>query len=258
MTTGETEQNDKYYIMRDEWMTFYFRKRDFKESDITAIVEEARWVMADVREYLGVEYSLDEAEGTVCYFDSTYRHPTLGKRSCCEALTKEIFCISIDSFIHEYTHMVCERTDDLVYRPDAVFLEGIAHYVDLHFHEEIASGECVYFEERAVITSNASEHETICTLLSESEMEYTQENYDKARVALLDKSPYMPMMDVNSDPFKYWFGLVLVDYCLTQLGDLETFMSVYCESLTAREVYGKPFGEILKDAIAYNTKQFFD
>ena len=59
------EQTDSDYIVCTDWMTFYFSKRDFKELDIADIVTEAESVMADIRNYLKVSYTLEEAEETI-------------------------------------------------------------------------------------------------------------------------------------------------------------------------------------------------
>ena len=50
------EQTESDYFISTDWMTFYFSKGDFKESDVEDIAEEAVSVMADVRNYLKVNY----------------------------------------------------------------------------------------------------------------------------------------------------------------------------------------------------------
>lgn len=112
------EQTESDYIISTEWMTFYFSKVDFKESDVEDIAEEAVSVMADVRNYLKVKYNLEEAKETICYFDSTYRNKDGQKRSWCFWDEKKMYCISPDDFVHEYVHMISENIDCMSYMED--------------------------------------------------------------------------------------------------------------------------------------------
>lgn len=183
-----TEQTDSDYIVSTDWMKFYFSKKGFKESDIVNIATESVSVMADVRNYLKVNYTLEKAEESVCYFDSTYRNKDGEKRSFCSWDEKEMHCISLDDFIHEYVHMISENNDDLVYHPSKLFSEGLAQYVSFNFYDEIATQQYNFFKEATVSeNSNASEHRMICDLLSDNRLTYNAENYNKAFVAILDK-----------------------------------------------------------------------
>lgn len=252
------EQTDSDYIVCTDWMKFYFSKKDFEESDIVDIVTEAESVMADVRNYLKVKYTLEEAEEIVCYFDSTYRNKDGQKRSWCSWDEKEMYCISLDDFVHEYVHMISENNEDLVYHPSKLFSEGLAQYVSLNFYDGIATKQYTFFKEESVSkNSNASEHQMICDLLSDNGLAYNAENYNKAFVAILDKNYDITKIDVNSDFYKYNIGHIFVDYCINQLGGLEKFVSVYCDSVTVDDVYGKPVDELVIEACAYNTSTFY-
>ena len=239
-------------------MTFYFSKGDFKESDVEDIAEEAVSVMADVRNYLNVNCTLEEAKETVCYFDSTYRNKDGQKRSWCFWDEKKMYCISLDDFVHEYVHMISENNEDLVYHPSKLFSEGLAQYVSLNFYDEIATKQYAFFKEESVSkNSNASEHQMICDLLSDNGLAYNAENYNKAFVAILDKNYDVTKIDVNSDFYKYNIGQIFVDYCINELGGLEKFISVYCDSVTVADVYGKSVDELVIEACAYNTATFY-
>ena len=252
------EQNEFDYIVRIDWMTFHFSKKDFREADITDIVTEADSVMADVRNYLKANYTLEEAEETVCYFDSSYCNENGQKRSMCIWDEKIIYCISLDDFVHEYVHMVSENNLELVYHPNEIFSEGLAQYVSLNFYDGIASKEYNTFKAADVSkNSNAYEYKIICDLLSDNELVYNAENYNKAFLALLDKTFDVPNIDKNSDFYKYNIGYVFVDYCVNQLGGLEKFMSVYCDSVTIIDVYGKTVDELVIDSRGYNMLQFY-
>lgn len=258
------EHTDGAYIVHTDWMTFYFSKTDFKESDIMDITAEAVSVMADIRNYLKVAYTLDEAADTVCYFDSTYRNNDGRQRSHCFWNEKRMHCLSLDAFVHEYVHMISENNADLVYHPDTIFIEGLAEHVRLHFYNGIASKKYIFFKEPAVSkNASASEHQMICDLLSKNQLAYNAENYHKAFVALLDKrvgiSTIISKTDIKSDAlyiYKYYIGHVFVDNCIDQLGGLETFMSVYCDCVTLADVYGKTLDELIIEACAYNTSTF--
>ena len=252
------EQTESDYIISTDWMTFYLSKGDFEESDVEDIAEEAVLVMADVRNYLKVNYSLEEAKETICYFDSTYRNKDGQKRSWCFWDEKKMYCISLDDFVHEYVHMISENNEDLVYHPSKLFSEGLAQYVSLNFYDGIATKQYTFFKEESVSkNSNASEHQMICDLLSDKGLAYNAENYNKAFVAILDKNYDVTKIDVNSDFYKYNIGQIFVDYCINQLGGLEKFVSVYCDSVTIADVCGKSVDDLVIEACAYNTSTFY-
>ena len=252
------EQTESDYIISTDWMTFYFSKGDFKESDVEDIAEEAALVMTDVRNYLNVNCTLEEAKETVCYFDSTYRNKDGQKRSWCFWDEKKMYCISLDDFVHEYVHMISENNEDLVYHPSKLFSEGLAQHVSLNFYDGIATKQYTFFKEESVSkNSNASEHQMICDLLSDNGLAYNAENYNKAFVAILDKNYDVTKIDVNSDFYKYNIGQIFVDYCINQLGGLEKFVSVYCDSVTIADVYGKSVDDLVIEACAYNTSTFY-
>lgn len=256
--TNLIEQTESDYIISTDWMTFYFSKGDFKESDVKDIAEEAVSVMADVRNYLKVKYNLEEAKETICYFDSTYRNKDGQKRSWCFWDEKKMYCISLDDFVHEYVHMISENNEDLVYHPSKLFSEGLAQYVSLNFYDGIATKQYIFFKEESVSkNSNASEHQMICDLLSDNGLAYNAENYNKAFVAILDKNYDVTKIDVNSDFYKYNIGQIFVDYCINQLGGFEKFVSVYCDSVTIADVYGKSVDDLVIEACAYNTSTFY-
>ena len=261
--TGKTEPNlieqtESDYFISTDWMTFYFSKGDFKESDVEDIAEEAVSVMADVRNYLKVNYSLEEAKETICYFDSTYRNKDGQKRSTCFWNEKKMYCISLDDFDHEYVHMISENNEDLVYLPSELFSEGLAQYVSLNFYDGIATKQYAFFKEESVSkNSNASEHQMICDLLSDKGLTYNAENYNKAFVAILDKNYDISKIDKNTDFYKYNIGHIFVDYCINQLGGVEKYISVYCDSVTVADVYGKSVNELVIEACAYNTSAFY-
>ena len=252
------EQTESDYIISTAWMTFCFSKGDFKESNVKDIAEEAVSVMTDVRNYLKVKYTLEEAEETVCYFDSTYRNKDGQKRSSCLWDEKKLYCISLGDFVHEYVHLISENNEDLVYPPSKLFSEGLAQYVSLNFYDGFASKQYTFFKEESVSkSSNASEHQMICDLLSDTGFAYNAENYNKAFVAILDKNYDITKIDVNSDFYKYNIGQIFVDYCINQLGGLEKFVSVYCDSVTISDVYGKSVDELVINACEYNTLLFY-
>lgn len=252
------EQTESDYIISTDWMTFYFSKKDFKESDVEDIAEEAIFVMTDIRNYLKVKYTLEDAEETVCYFDSTYRNEDGQKRSRCLWNEKKIYCTSLDSFIHEYVHMISENNKDLVYHPNELLSEGLAQYISLKFHDEIATTRYALFKETPVSkSSNASEHQMICGLLSNNGLAYNAENYNKAFIAILDKNYDITKIDVNSDFYEYYIGQILVDYCINQLGGSEKFISVYCDSVTIADIYGKSIDALVIEACAHNTATFY-
>ncbi len=251
------EQDETYYIVSTDWMTFYFSKGDYRDSDVKPIASEAVSVMEDVRAYLNVNYTASDAAGSECYFDSTYRY--MGEeRSSCHWTQKRLDCIGLIDFVHEYVHLVSERNADLVYHPPSLFTEGLAEYVSLTFHDGIASQEYQHFNERPVSeNSSPAEHEWIRALLSEKQLPYNAKNYKLAFVALLDRNYDIAALNKDGDFYKYDVGLVFVRHCIEQRGGMEAFLSVYCDSLTVSERYGKALDDLVLDACAENTNYFY-
>ena len=257
-TTIEIEQTESDYIIKSDWMTFYFSQKDYDRMTVSDIASEAVLVMADIRDYLCVNYSEEEAKDSECYFDSTYRNKDGLERSTCLWEEKKIYCISLDSFIHEYVHMICENNSDLVYHPGNLFREGLAQYVSLTFFDSIATHDYLFFEEESVSpNSDLSEHRMICELLEENGFSYTAENYNKAFVALFAHNYDVSKITSGSDFYNYYIGHIFVDYCIQNLGGLEQFISVYCDSVTVPDLYGKTVDKIVKEACAYNTFLFY-
>lgn len=253
---GSIEQTQSDYVISTEWMTFCFSKKEFTESEAADIAAEAVFVMADVRNYLKVNYTSEEAQETVCYFDRTYRNKEGRAISMCYWTEKRMHCISLSDFVHEYVHMISENNEDLVYHPSKIFSEGLAQYVSLHFFDGIATRAYTYFTE-APVSTNSEEHQRVCKLLSKNGLAYTTENYNKAFVAILDKQYDVSKIDKDSDFYNYIIGQVFVDYCIRQLGGLEKFISVYCDCVTASDVYGKSVDDLVLEACAYNTAAFY-
>ncbi len=252
--TSEIEQTETDYIVRTDWMTFCFSKKDFKEADVSSIAAEAETLMSDIRNYLNVNYTLEDAKETVCYFDSAYRNENGQKRSQCFWNERKMHCLSLDDFVHEYVHMVSESSSDLVYHPSKLFSEGLAEYVSFNFYDSIASQKYTFFKEEAISeNTNATEHQKICDILSDNELEYNEKNYYRAFLALLDKNYDISQIDKSTDIYKYIVGYVFVDYCINQLGGLDKFMSAYCDSVTFTDIYEKSVDSLVLEACAYNT-----
>lgn len=257
-TTIEIDQTESNYIIKTDWMTFYFSQKDYDRMTVSDIASEAVHVMADIRDYFCVSYSEEEAKGAECYFDNSYRNNDGLERSTCFWREKKIYCVSLDSFIHEYVHMICENNQDLVYHPDKLFCEGLAEYVSLTFFESIATQDYLYFKEEAVSPDSApSEHRMICELLEGNGLSYTAENYNKAFAALFDYKYDVSKIDPDSYFYKYYIGFIFVDYCINHLGGLAQFLSAYCDSATVPNLYGKTVDKIVKEACAYNTSLFY-
>ena len=254
--TDATEE--LYYEVSTEWMTFFFSKKDFNESEILEISAEAESVMQDIRDFFSINYTLEVASGTVCYFDSSYRTEKNEKRSMCFCGEKKLCCVYIGDFIHEYVHMVSGSNSDLVYYPSDIFEEGLAEYISLIFDSDIATKKYDNFKSPNVLKSvNDAEHQILSELLSSKGLAYNQRNYKKAFVAMLYKNYDISKMDKNSDGYKYYVGYVFAEYCVEQLGGLEKFMNVYSDSVTVVDVYGKSLDEIVMEACAYNMTIFY-
>lgn len=253
--TPSLPQEGKNYVIETDWMTFYFAKRDFDAAEVLPIVEEAERAMADIRAYLGVSYTLDDAKGSRCYFDSSYRDASGAGRSRCVWASKEMFCVSVDHLTHEYTHLVSMCSSDLLYQPQDMFLEGLAQYVQMIFHDKIASGEYIYIQ-KPTIPTEAGDYQTVARLLRNSGLAQTAENYDKMLVAFAEDQIVQSNVDrseLNRDIYLYYYGQVFVDYCVNNLGGMEKFMGTFCDEVIFSDVYGKSVDEMMNEAVEYNT-----
>ena len=250
-------QNDAYYIVNTDWMAFYLSKKDFEENAVNDIVSEAVSVMAEIRDYLEVSYTLEQAKGTVCYFNSRYIDDKEQNRSQCFWREKVMYCVLPQDFIHEYVHMVAGNNSDVVYKPDDIFIEGLAEYVSINFYGDITEKDYRYFNEPDVFSDTSGEaYQAISTFLTQKGLPLNKENYTKLEVYLFHRTSGTSFIDKNSDFYKYYIGYVFVDYCIEQLGGLEQFLQVYCDCITASEIYGKTVDALIEDACEHN-KNFF-
>ena len=253
----EIEENGRYYIVQTKWMLFYFLKQEYHREEILNIVTEAVSVMADVRNYLGVNYTLEDAKILTCYFDSTYRYNNTDKSSFVFG-KQRLNCRSLLVFVHEYVHAVSYSNTDCLYIPTGIFSEGLAQYICMEFYQNIASQEYVYFGEWPVdVLQNEAEHQMFCDLLSRNGFAYNAVNYNKAWVAHVEK--YYSHIEINksNDFYRYQQGAVFVDYCINQLGGMNKFMRAFNDSVQFEKIYGKSAEEILNEALAYNMSLFY-
>ena len=254
------EQDDEHYIIRTDWMTFYFSKADYTEAEAAAVTDEAVSVMADVRDFLGIEYSLSDAKGTTCLFDSAYINDNGDPFSMCFSALKEMYCITTEKFVHEYVHMVCGRSPDVLYSPEKIFVEGLAQYVEVSFYDSIASEKYEYFTEALVEEDiDPTEHRAVCKLLTKNGLEYNAQNYNKSLIAYADRQfdDFCGRINRESDLYLYDVGQVLVEYCVTVLGGVQEFMRVYGDSVTVSDVFGKSLDAVVRDAVKNNTDSFY-
>ena len=253
------EQTNSDYIIQAEWITFYFSKQDFDINEVPDIAFEANLIMSDIRNFLNVSYTSKEAIESICYFNSSYSDNSAPYRSICNYTEKKIYCVSLDDFVHEYVHLICGNNSSLVYQPNDIFIEGLASYIELNFHENIASTAYKYFQSPPMSkSSNQSEHREICNLLSNKGYTHNEKNYRKAFIALLDKSYDISKIDRDSDFYKYYIGYIFVEHCIENLGGIEKFMSVYEDSVTFYDIYEITVDELILKICNDNTRLFFE
>lgn len=254
----KVEEDDTHYIVRTDWMTFYFSKRDYyyNRTIVLNAATEAISVMADIRAYLGVNYTLQDAAGAKCYFDSTaeYNGEPMSYFDPDQGL---IMCQGIGVLKHEYTHMVSMSSSDYLYRPQGCFVEGLAMYVGMNFPYSIASQTYRYFSGTGFNREDPTTDQIICDLLQENKTEMNAMNYKKAGLAWWYKNNDMSKVDRNGDFYKYDIGYIFVDYCINQLGGLNKFMTVFGDSVRFSDVYGKSVDDIVEEALTYNMSLFY-
>ena len=213
------------------------------------IVVEAVSLMADIRAYLGVYYTKDDAQGAVCYFNSAITESFDGSFS---SYDQSLRCRNLSVFVHEYAHMVSISSSECVYKPEKLFTEGLATYVQYTFHHA-TSQEYRYFEEAPVHEWDASTHKLICNLIAQSGVEYNAENYRKAIVALFELYGGYPE---DRAEYPYEIGQIFVEYCVEELGGMQKFMSAFNDYLKFEDIYGKTVEEVVKEAREWNMAQF--
>ena len=244
------EEDERWYFVRTEWMTFYFSRSDYQKEDVMPIVIEAVSLMADIRAYLGVYYTKDDAQGAVCYFNSSFDGSSDGKFF---AYDQRLVCRDTVLFVHEYAHMVSISSSDCLYIPSGLFVEGLATYVTYTF-QDITSQEYQYFVEREVYEWEADAHQEICALIAQNGMEYNAENYRKATIALLEI--WCDGYPEDRLDYPYEIGQIFVEYCIEELGGMQKFMRAFGDYLKFEDVYGKTVEEVVKEAREWNMAQF--
>ncbi len=270
-TTVETNPNTPkksleriYYMIQTDWMTLCFLKKSFQEEEAHSIAEEAVRAMADVRAYLGDGYSLEDAKDCYCYFNPYYLNKAGEARSTCYDISREMFCRSVGDFVHEYAHMVSLCSSDLLYRGDDLFCEGLAQYIGVNFDERIASDKYIYFSEPEEaeevkipsLEKLPEDERWIFQRIIDRSLPCTEKNFQKAWVAYMDRTTDLSEIDKNSDFYKYYIGMVFVEYCIDNLGGVERFMAAFNDTVIFSEIYGKTVDGIVADALKYNTEFF--
>lgn len=244
------EENSRWYIVRTEWMKFIFSRSDYQKEDVIPIVVEAVSLMADIRAYLGVYYTKDDAQGAVCYFNSAIIESFDGVFS---SYDQSLRCRNLSVFVHEYSHMVSVSSSDCFYKPSKLFTEGLATYVQYTFHYAV-SQEYQYFNEAPIYEWDDPEHQYICDIIAQSGMEYNAENYKKATIVMMEL--YWGGYSDERLDYPYEIGQIFVEYCVEELGGMQKFMSAFGDYLKFEDIYGKTVEEVVKEARIWNLAQF--
>ena len=261
----EPEREGDYYVVRSDWLTCYFYKRDYAARDVPQIAAEAFDVAADIRAFLGITYTEKQAANTVCYFDSTHRNEQGSPQSQAFRLKRILYCGGLESFTHEYTHIVTGNSPDVRYTPDKIFSEGLAEYVMYSFTEEIATKEYRYFTSYPLDQQvSSADHAAVLSMMTEKDIEKTGKNYQLAIVAMYDwelrreelHSP-IPNSPYQQDSYPYFIGHVLATYCIEQKGGLEPYMRAYCDFIKIPEIYGVTLEELIEQAVKQNTVAYY-
>lgn len=243
------EEDERGFFVQTDWMLFSFSKLDYQREDVMPIVVEAVSLMADIRAYLGVNYTIDDAQGAICYFNSFVEGNYSGKYF---ERDQRLVCRNLDVFVHEYAHMVSLNSSDCLYNPKSLFTEGLATYVQYTFHHA-TSQKYQYFKEAQTYKWEEPHHQYICDFLAQSGLEYNPENYRKAAVALLEWYGGYPE---DRENYSYEIGQIFVEYCVEELGGMQKFMSAFNDYLKFEDVYGKTVEEVVKEAREWNMAQF--
>ena len=246
----KVEEDERWYFVRTEWMTFYFSRSDYQKEDVMPIVIEAVSLMADIRAYLGVYYTKDDAQGAVCYFNSSFESSYDGTFT---DYYQRLICRNPAIFVHEYAHMVSISSSECVYNPEKLFIEGLATYVQYTFHH-VTSQEYQYFEEAQIYEWDELHHQYICDIITQSGKEYNAENYKKATIVMMEI--YWGGYSDERLDYPYEIGQIFVEYCVEELGGMQKFMRAFGDYLKFEDVYGKTVEEVVKEAREWNMAQF--
>ena len=244
------EEDERSYFVRTEWMKFHFSKLDYQKEDVMPIVVEAVALMADVRDYLGVDYTIGDAQGAICYFNSQFNDTVDGRFY---HYYQRIMCRNLSVFVHEYAHMVSISSSDCLYTPQKLFVEGLATYVQYTFHHA-TSQEYQYFQEDQIYEWGEPHHQYICDIIEQGGVEYNAENYKKATIVMMEI--YWGGYSEERLDYPYEIGQIFVEYCVEELGGMQKFMRAFGDYLKFEDVYGKTVEEVVKEAREWNMAQF--
>lgn len=247
----KVEEYERWYSVRTDWMTFHFFKSDYQKEDILPIVIEAVSLMADIRAYLGGYYTKDDAQGAVCYFSSSIDENSFDGKFF--EYDQRLICRNPSIFVHEYAHMVSISSSECVYKPEKLFIEGLATYVQYTFHHA-TSQEYRYFEEAQIYEWDELHHQYICDIITQSGKEYNAENYKKATIVMMEI--YWGGYSDERLDYPYEIGQIFVEYCVEELGGMQKFMSAFGDYLKFEDIYGKTVEEVVKEAREWNMAQF--
>ncbi|MBQ8719335.1 MAG: hypothetical protein IJY66_08720 [Clostridia bacterium] len=261
----EPELDGNYYIVRSEWLTCCFYKHDYAAQEVLAIASEALDVAADIRAFLGITYTEKQAAHTVCYFDSTHKNADGLPQSQAIPAKRMLYCGGLESFTHEYTHIVTGNSPDVRYAPEKIFSEGLADYVMYSFTEKIATKEYQYFTSYQLEQEMGSaDHAAVLSMMTEKGIEKTGKNYRLAIVALFDRESRMEQLHFpvenslyQEDSYPYFVGYVLATYCIEHNGGIAPLMRAYCDYLKTPEIYGVTLEELTAQAVRHNTALFY-
>lgn len=247
----------KWRIGESDTMRYYFHVSDYSAEEAEAIHADLVRLAADICAWLGVDADdmvTSDGEKPICYFYSNARMEDGQNRSHADWTKREMWCTSLNHFVHEYVHMVTLLSDEKIYTPENLLIEGLATYVGYTWQETLATGDyaTVPYEELR-ISEGDPVGQAVIERMNDASLDQTMLNFYRAELAYVCQTYGVDVAlateQTNNEYFKYHVGCILIDYLMRQAGGIEDVMSLYFDSLSAEAIYGAPLEELVRMAV---------
>lgn len=240
---SEQEKYSLYYIFKDNVST----------EEQQRVIEEAEQAILEVNRIFGLEL----AEKLDCIFDSSYKNGKGENRSWADYRENTIHCVRYTDFVHEYIHMLLNKSPDRIYDPNAILTEGTATYFSSVWGEEYGNDNKYLYDGGFRRFPDKSDDDAICKMLEESRLTTNERNYCKATVAYISTMVgFDKYQTLDAEFVNYQVGAVTVEYLVTQCGGIDKFLSAYFDSIRITDIYTKSLDNVIADALAENAKSF--
>ncbi|QSX05557.1 hypothetical protein JYG23_12895 [Sedimentibacter sp. zth1] len=240
-----------------EWMTYCFH-REFKDrdsemtgyngtyQDIKECIHTLEKDMKDVRDYIPVEFTKEDADGYKTFFNNFVELNNYESLSCYD----KIDCLTLLDYIHEYAHTV-SLVNHRFYSTDELLIEGIAEYClnkFSNYSKEIdksclnefsksqdANNQLIYkiYSQFANENKGKVDDFTLCEI-------FFYQNYKNSNINVMEDDYF----------YLYYFGPIFTNYLISNYG-INKYMGVFNDFAEFSTCYKKSFPNMKQEVLNY-------